>query len=339
MKRVTATIMGIASHLPETVLSNEQLSEEFESWDEARVTAKTGILARRIASPGECASDLGVIAARKLFDSSISKAENVDFLLYCTQSPDYFLPTTACLLQDRLGLGTGCGAIDINQGCSGFVYGLAVAKGLVESGAARCVLLITADTYTRYVNRRDRGTRPIFGDGAAATLIGVAQAAHEIIGPFVLGTDGRGAKNLIVASGGLRNPLTIDTLREREDGNGRSDQYLYMNGAEVFAFALRVVPDAVGRLLNRSGLDMEDVDHFVFHQANTFMLERLRDKLKIPPEKFVIDMKDTGNTGSASIPIVLDRALGHGRIRPGDRVLLLGFGVGYSWAAAMVHFR
>ncbi len=342
MSRTNAAITHIAHHLPERVLTNEQLAVEYGSWDGPKILAKTGISARHVAAPGECASDLGVAAARKLLDAARCPAREVDFLLFCTQSPDHLLPTTACLVQDRLGLGTRCGAIDVNQGCSGFVYGLALAKGLVEGGMAGKVLLINADTYTKYVNPRDRSTRTIFGDGAAATLIepvgAGGEGGGEPIGPFVFGTDGSGAPNLIVPSGGQRHPRTAESAVEREDENGnwRSDDDLFMNGAEIFAFTLRAVPSAVGQLLDRSGLGMKDVDHYVFHQANKFMLERLRQKLEIPPEKFAITMEATGNTVSASIPIALEREKARGRIRPGDRVMLMGFGVGYSWAATMI---
>jgi 3-oxoacyl-[acyl-carrier-protein] synthase-3 len=334
----TAAIKAIAYHLPEYVLTNGQLARELGAWDEEKITAKTGIVSRRLAAPTECASDLGAAAARALFETGACAPEGVDFLLYCTQSPDYLLPTTACLLQDRLGLGTGCGAVDINQGCSGFVYGLAMARALVENGTARNVLLITAETYSKYINPRDRSARTIFGDGAAATLIGPAGPGPDPIGPFVFGTDGSGAPNLIVPSGGSRRPRTPETAVEREDvsGNLRSDDNLYMNGGEIFAFTLEAVPAAVRRLLRESGSRAEDVDYFIFHQANIYMLERLRAKLEIPPEKFAVSMEDTGNTVSSTIPIALARARARGQVRPGDRVMLVGFGVGYSWAAAMM---
>jgi 3-oxoacyl-[acyl-carrier-protein] synthase-3 len=342
MSRLNAAITHIAYHLPERLLTNEQLAREFGSWDEAKITAKTGIVSRHVAAPEHCASDLGVAAARALLDSAACPPRDIDFLLFCTQSPDYLLPTTACLMHSRLGLEARCAAIDINQGCSGFVYGLALAKGLVERGIAGRVMLINSDTYTRYLNPRDRSTRTIFGDGAAATLIesvgGERSGDGDLIGPFVFGTDGSGAPNLIVPTGGLRRRPTAESSVEREDesGNWRSDDNLYMNGAEIFAFTLRAVPEAVHQLLDRAGLGRDDVDYYVFHQANKFMLERLRQKLEIPPEKFAITMEETGNTVSSSIPIALEREKSRGRVRSGDRVMLVGFGVGYSWAATMI---
>jgi 3-oxoacyl-[acyl-carrier-protein] synthase III len=333
-----AAIKAVSSYLPAGKLTNEQLAEEFGDWHASQILSKTGVAVRSVAAPDECASDLGVAAAKRLFESDTRSPDEVDFLIFCTQSPDYFTPTTACLMQDRLGLKTSCGAIDINQGCSGYVYGLALAKSLVEAGTAENVLLITADTYTKFINRRDRSLLTLFGDGAAATLVGSVPAESELIGPFVLGTDGRGANQIIVKAGGLRCPPTPETAVEREDqsGNWRSEQNLFMDGADVFGFALKTVPQALGQLLEKCGLTFEQIDFFIPHQANKFMLERLRAKMKIPAEKFWIDMEQCGNTVSSTIPIALESAMQQGRVKRGDRVALIGFGVGYSWGAAMV---
>jgi 3-oxoacyl-[acyl-carrier-protein] synthase-3 len=241
-------------------------------------------------------------------------------------------------MQDRLGLKTACGAIDFNQGCSGYVYGLALAKSLLESGTAANVLLITADTYTKFINRRDRSLRTLFGDGAAATWIGRVETKQDLIGPFIFGTDGRGANHIIVPAGGLRCPATAEMAFEKEDENGnwRSELNLYMNGAEVFNFAMNSVPSAMDQLLEKSGRTCEEIDFVILHQANKFMLERLRARMKIPSEKFWIDMAECGNTVSSTIPIALESARKQNRIKPGDRVALIGFGVGYSWSATIV---
>jgi 3-oxoacyl-[acyl-carrier-protein] synthase-3 len=333
-----AAIKAIKSFLPAGKLSNEQLAEEFGDWHAGQILSKTGVAVRGVAGPDETASDLGVAAGRRLFESGACAAEEIDFLLFCTQSPDYFTPTSACVMQDRLGLRTSCGAIDFNQGCSGYVYGLALAKSLIEAGTAATVLLITADTYTKFINRRDRSIRTLFGDGAAATLVTSIDADTEMIGPLVLGTDGRGANEIIVPAGGLRCRPTSETAIEKQDdaGNWRSAQNLYMNGADVFSFALRTVPPAVDQLLQKSGMTMDQVDFFVLHQANKFILERLRGKMKIAPEKFWIDMENCGNTVSSTIPIALESAIDQQRIKPGYRVAVVGFGVGYSWGAAMI---
>jgi 3-oxoacyl-[acyl-carrier-protein] synthase-3 len=339
MNSPRAGIRAIASFLPAARVTNEQLSREFGGdWTPSRILEKTGISARHVAAPGECASDLGVAAARRLFEAGACAPGDIDFLVFCTQSPDYFLPATACLVQTRLELPLSCGAIDLNQGCSGFVYGLAVAKGLVESGSADNVLLVTADTYSKYVNARDRGTRTLFGDGAAATLVSAVHSGRELIGPFVFGTDGRGADRLVVPAGGCRRPVSAETGVEQEgkDGNWRSEQNLYMNGPEIFSFTLQRVPPLVKALLAKSRLRAEEVDRYVFHQASRFMLEHLRSKLGIPSDKFSVCLSECGNTVSSTIPIALENDQREGRLRAGLTVMAVGFGVGLSWAGVIL---
>jgi len=338
MKRNRATIRYISSYFPGKQLTNHQLAQEFGDWDEHKILEKTGIAVRRVAGADECASDLGVAAAKQLFERGGCKSEEIDFLLFCTQSPDYFLPTTACIMQEQLGLRNDCGAIDFNQGCSGFVYGLALAKSLIETHAAANVLLITAETYSKFINPKDRSVRTIFSDAAAATLIGSVERKSETIGPFIFGTDGSGAQNLIVPAGGMRRPRTAETSIEKtfEDGNCRSEENLFMNGPEIFNFTLKAVPHAVERLLEKSNREVEQVDYFIFHQANKFMLERLRRKLNLPADKFWLDMEHCGNTVSSTIPIALESAKMQGKIHEGDNIMLVGFGVGYSWAATMI---
>lgn len=340
MRETRAAIKAISSYLPAAKLTNEQLAEEFGDVEARVILERTGIRVRSIAGRDECASDLGAAAARHLFESGACRPEEIDFLLFCTQSPDYFLPATACIVQDALGLRTDCGAVDFNQGCSGYVYGLSFAKSLIETGTARNVLLVTADTYTKYINGRDRSVRTLFGDGAAATLIGAANesGAEDLIGPFVFGTDGRGAAQLIVPAGAMRQPLSAESVVESvdEQGNWRSPQNLYMNGPEIFNFTLRTVPQVMYELLEKSGRTLEEIDYVIPHQANKFMLERLQRRLKIPAEKFHIDLETTGNTVSSTIPLALESARKGARIKAGDVVALLGFGVGYSWAATIV---
>jgi len=336
-----AFIRAIEYHLPETVLSNAQLSAEFPGWSVEKIEEKTGISERRISAPGEFASDLGVSAVRRLFESGVCQPSEIDFILYCTQSPDYYLPTTACLLQERLSIPTTAGALDFNLGCSGYIYGLGLAKGLVETGQARNLLLVTAETYSKFIYPEDRSVRTLFGDGAAATLIQAAHSPVDCLGPFVYGTDGRGAGNLIVPSGGLRHPLRnrASDIIEDENGNRRTPDSLYMNGAEIFSFSLQAVPDVVHQALERASCSINEVDLFVFHQANHYMLEHLRRKLKIPPEKFVFALDKVGNTVSSTIPIALKQVQADQRLRKGQKVLLVGFGVGYSWGAAFIRWE
>ncbi|MGD0500281.1 MAG: ketoacyl-ACP synthase III [Bryobacteraceae bacterium] len=336
-----AAIKAIEYYLPEQILSSAQLAAEFPEWSPEKIEAKTGITQRHIAAEGECSSDLACAAAGRLFASGACGPADIDYLLLCTQSPDYFLPTTACVLQDRLGLPTSAGALDFNLGCSGFVYGLGVAQGLIATGQAANVLLITAETYSKFIHPRDKSVRTIFGDAAAATLVSAVDAAEPCLGPFVFGTDGSGAKNLIVPTGGMRRARTAESAAtvEDKDGNWRSEDNLYMNGAEIFNFTLRAVPECVERLLAKAARRMEDVDLFVFHQANRFMLDHLRRKLKIPAERFPVAMEHCGNTVSSTIPIALKIARERGQLQAGRLVMAVGFGVGYSWGAGFIRWR
>ena len=336
-----ASISSIEYHLPETVLSSAHLAAEFPDWAVDKIESKTGIRERHIARPDECASDLGLIAARKLFESGACTPETIDYVLFCTQTPDYFLPTTACILQDRLGIPTSAGALDFNLGCSGFVYGLSLAQGLIETGQSKRVLLITAETYSKFIHPLDKSVRTIFGDAAAATLIEAVESdGQPDIGPFVFGTDGKGANNLMVATGGMRSPRTEQTAIavEAESGNWRSPDNLFMDGPKIFEFTLRAVPQCVTQLLARSGKRVDQIDRFIFHQANEFMLDHLRKKLALPPERFSVALRDCGNTVSASIPIAMKDDRASGKFRETDLAMLVGFGVGYSWAATLVRW-
>lgn len=335
-------ILDIAGYLPEQLLTNDELAALYPEWPAEKILTKTGIGVRHIAAPGQTASDLAFEAAQKLFAQGKVGPDDVDFIILCTQAPDYVLPTTACILQERLGVSTAAGAFDINLGCSGFVYGLSVAKGLVETGAARCVLLLTSDTYSKYIHAGDKSVRTLFGDAAAATAI-VANhddADKASIGPFVFGTDGRGSKNLIVEAGGFRRPRDGDSGVERTDssGNVRTDENLYMNGADVMAFSLREVPAAIDKLLHKAQCTKDDINLFVLHQANKFMLEALRKRLKLSEEKLPICVENCGNTVSSTIPLALIELRERGRVVPGTTAMLVGFGVGYSWAACLVNF-
>lgn len=333
-----ARILGIEYHLPQATESNEDLAREHPDWQMDKIYEKSGIATRHIATAEETASDLGYLAARKLLETQLIDPSEIDYLLYCTQSPDHFFPSAACVLQDRLALGKHIGAFDFNLGCSGYVYGLQLAKQFVEAGTARNVLLITADTYTKYIHPHDRSVRTLFSDGAAATLVSPASDGLGEIGPFVLGTNGKGAENLIVPSGCFRTPRSPETAEEYTDDTGctRSRDNLYMNGPAIFTFAITTVPKTIRTLLAEASLSPEDVDWYVYHQANKFMLENLAVRSKVPPQKMVLAMEDVGNTVSSSIPIALQRYVEAGRIQPGHKLVLVGFGVGYSWGACVV---
>lgn len=321
-----AAIGPIAIHLPDLVETNAQLQAEFPRWDLAAIEAKTGIRQRHIARPDECASDLGVAAAERLFSDHGIDRSTIDFLLLCTQTPDYPLPTTACLLQHRLGLPTSIGALDFNLGCSGFVYGLSIAEGLIRSGAARRVLLITAETYSKYIEPGDRALRPIFGDGAAATLV---EASNEpSLGAFVFGTDGSAADSLIVASGGARTEEHALRPRKRQRWGSR----LVMDGPALVDITLERIPRLIDEVLAKAGLARPDIDMMLMHQATWLMLSRLRERLDLDAEKCPLALEDVGNTVSSTIPILIHEERRKGRLQPGVQTMMVGFGVGFSWA-------
>lgn len=321
-----AAIGPIAIHLPEKIEHNDSLKEQFPKWDIPLIYAKTGIRARHIAGPDECASDLGVAAAEKLFAEHDIDRNSIDFLLFCTQTPDYVLPTTACLMQQRLGLPTSIGALDFNLGCSGFVYGLSLADGLIRSGIARRVLLITAETYSKYIDPTDRSLRTIFGDGAAATL--VEPSDKPSLGSFVFGTDGRGADTLLVTEGGARPKAHAVQPRKRK----RWPSSLYMDGPELVKFTLEVVPPLIEKVLAGAKWTRDDVDMYLLHQATRFMLEHLRERVSLDREHTPEALEDYGNTVSSTIPILIHDLRRSGRLTPGKKSMLIGFGVGLSWA-------
>ncbi|MCY2991973.1 MAG: ketoacyl-ACP synthase III [Planctomycetota bacterium] len=335
---MSAHILGIHGHLPEKVETNEDLGREQPDWDMPRIAAKTGILARHIAAADETACDLGYAAAKKLLQRELVPAAEIDYLIFSTQTPDHLLPSNACVLQHRLQLPTQIGAIDISPGCAGFVFGLQLAQGLIHSRAARNVLLVTAETYSKLIHPRDRAVRSLFGDGATATLIGATPDDAVGLGEFVVGTDGCGATSLIVPSGGFRLPRSAATAAEHVDAQGgvRSQDHLFMDGQAIFAFTLNTVPRAIAALFEKSGLTRDAVDWYVFHQANRFMLENLAKSAKLPQEKMVYHLAEVGNTVSSSIPLAIEAYVAAGRIQAGQKLLLVGFGVGFSWAACVV---
>lgn len=329
-------IKALAYTLPENEITNEQLVKEFPEWSVDKIADKVGINTRFVASENETSSDLAVKAAEKLFleNPNINK-EDIDFVLFCTQSPDYFLPTSACIIQNKLGLPTTCGALDFNLGCSGYIYGLSLAKGLILGGIANNVLLLTGETYSKYLHPKDKGNRTIFGDAGSATLISTEGFAE--IGNFSLGTDGKGAENLIVKTGGLRCKNPMNDLTFDEKANPTSSDYLYMNGSEIFNFTIEAVPELVKNTLLKNKLTNDEIEGFVFHQANKFMLNFLRKKLKINEEKFHYYMSEVGNTVSSTVPIVLYEKLKNRELH--GNILLGGFGVGYSWGGCVINIK
>jgi len=297
-----------------------------------KIVNKVGIDQRHIAKPDETSADLATKAAEKLFAEYDIDKSSIDFILFCTQSPDYFLPTSACLIQEKLKIPTSCGALDFNLGCSGYVYGLSLAKGLLLGGIANNILFLTGETYSKFMHPKDKGNRTLFGDAGSATLISTDGFAE--IGNFSLGTDGKGAKNLIVKTGGMRNREKVDDVKFDENGNPISSDHLYMNGAEIFNFTIEAVPPLIEDTLKKNDIPFEEVDSFIFHQANKFMLNYLRKKLKIEESKFPYFMREVGNTVSSTLPIVMYEEMKTNNLK--GNILLAGFGVGYSWGATII---
>lgn len=329
-----AYINAISYYLPNKVVTNEELVKEFPEWSVDKVAQKVGVDSRHIAAEDETAGDMAEKAARKLFEEYQIDPKSIDFLLLCTQSPDYFLPSTACVLQDRLGISTTAGAFDYNLGCSGCIYGLAMAKGLIAAGIAKNVLLLTAETYNKYLHPSDKSNRSIFGDGAAACLISTEGFAE--IGKFSLGTDGSGANHLIVKTGASRQKTATGKSVEDDEGHVWYDDYLYMNGGAIFNFTLDAVPAMMKDILEKNKLSKDDIDYYVFHQANQFMLNTIRKVCVLPKDKFYVNLATTGNTVSSTVLIGLKECLKDGTIQSGNIVLISGFGVGLSWGGTIL---
>lgn len=331
-----AYIKAISYYLPERVVTNEELVSEFPEWSVDKVAQKVGVYARHLAAPDETAGDMAEKAARKLFAEHGIDPSEIDFVMLCTQSPDYFLPSTACILQDRLGIPTTAGAFDYNLGCSGCIYGMAMAKGLIAAGIAKNILLLTAETYNKYLHPQDKSNRSIFGDGAAACLISTEGFAE--IGEFVLGTDGSGADNLIVKTGASRMKTATGKFVEDEEGHLWHDDYLYMNGSAIFNFTLDAVPAMMTQILTKNNMQKEHVDYYVFHQANKFMLNTIRKVCTLPKDKFYVDLEQVGNTVSSTILIGLKDCINQGTIKADMKVMVAGFGVGLSWGGTILKF-
>lgn len=327
-----AYIKAISYYLPVKVVTNDQLVEEFPEWTVDKIAKKIGINERHIAAEDETAGDMAFKAAEKLIVENHIDKSTIDFVLLCTQSPDYFLPSTSCIIQSRLGLPTKCGAFDFNLGCSGYEYGLAVAKGLIISGVAKNVLLLTAETYNKHIHPKDKGNRTIFGDGASASLI--SSEGFAKIGEFVLGSDGSGYDRLIHKTGAMRHYQPMNDYHEDENGTPLSSDHLFMDGKAIFDFTSDIVPPMIEEALKKNQMTSDNVDLYVFHQANKYMINYLRKLMEIEKDKFYIYMENVGNTVSSTIPIALCEAQKEGRLH--GNIVLAGFGVGLSYGATII---
>ena len=318
-------IKDITYFFPKSHESNEDLKQDNPDWDMDKITAKTGVTKRFISDSNQTALDLGVSAAKLMLEGSEKLTKEIDLLILVTQSPDYILPTSACIIQQKLNLPNNCMAFDINLGCSGFVYGLSVAGSLIESKVASKALIICADSYTKYIENDDRTNRPIFSDAGAATLI--VNSELDNIGSFVTGTDGSGYESLIVRQGGAR------------DLNPSSNKILEMNGSEVFLFTMKRIPATVKELLLKEKTSIDEIDLFIFHQASKLVIDNLTRLLHLNPAKVYRNYEKKGNTVSATIPIALKDANDEGLLHQNSKVMIIGFGVGLSWGATILNWE
>ena len=318
-------MIRISVAYPRKKVTNFQLESESDLKDYTSFFKKIGIESRNICDVDETGLDLAVEACSNVL-KGVNK-DGIDFIVYCTQTPDYLLPTTACVLQERLGLSDNCGAFDYNLGCSGYVYGLMMCKGLIESGIAKKVLLVTAETYSKLLKKEDVFNRCIFGDAATATVFDAELASR--IGEFDFGTDGSGADKLIVSAGASKTNFN-KVLTDKD--------YFYMDGPKVYKFSIEKIPNSIFQCLDKNNLDIDEIDYFVFHQANELMLSKLQARLNIPHDKFHMNVRFKGNTVSNTIPIALNESFDAFKIKKGSKVLVCGFGVGFSWATTVLNF-
>jgi 3-oxoacyl-[acyl-carrier-protein] synthase-3 len=332
-------ITNISSYFPESRLTNAMLQNEFPDLKIKELTRLTGVFSRAVSNENETSVDMAVQAAQQLFLREGVNQSAIDFVIFCSAGGDFITPASACIIQDKLGLPQQCGAFDFNQGCTGYIYGMSLADSLIKAGNASHVLLLTSETITKTIHPKDKANRAIFGDAATASLIRVSQGGSKM-GTFIFGTDGSRFDQIIIKHGRERFPLprfAEDDFLD-EFGNVRNHAHFYMNGSEVFNFSVAKAPELVQALLEQSNLELEDISLFVFHQANRIILETIGRKLKIPEEKIVIELENTGNTVSSTIPIALQKAMESGRCKRGDKILIAGFGVGFSWGGTVIDF-
>jgi len=335
-----AYINGISYYLPEKELTNKELSDMYPEWSVDKISQKTGIYSRHIADKEEFVSDMAIAALNKLISEFEIDKQTIDYLILCTQSPDFSLPTTACIIQDKVGLPKTCGALDINLGCSGYIYGLGLAKGLILTEQAKNVVFITSETYSKLLHPKDKSNRTIFGDGASATLITSNPNPKYFaasIKKFKYGTDGSGFDKLIVKNSGQNFEDALNEDVYDEEGNFVSnDDFLYMNGREIFNFTAFEVPKLVEDTLKENALTMSDISRVIFHQANAYMLDFIRKRCNIDKDIFFVSMDDVGNTVSSTIPIAFRRLIDENKLKKGNKILLSGFGVGLSMGGVVL---
>lgn len=330
-------LRDIEYYLPEDRVTNETLRRENPEWDMSQVVDRSGVRTRHIAKEDETALDLALRACKKLFKKNPELYSQIDGVVFCTQSPDYIMPPNSCILHKELELPENLFCFDFNLACSGYVYGLAIIRGLLLSGVVKNVLFVTGDTYSKYLNQKDRSTRVLFGDGAAVTWISQDPSRGGII-DIQCATSGQFYDRFIIPGGACRKLRAeeIPFVKEGQEARVFGPLDIHMDGMAILGFVNSRVPAQVEEILGRNHLTVDDIDLFIFHQASKMALDSLIRLLEIKPEKVFINLDQVGNTVSASIPIALKDAIDQGKVSSGDKVLLSGFGVGLSWATAII---
>ena len=332
---INCDIKYIEYVLPSVKLDNNFFKVTNPDYNFIKFEKNVGIQSRYICNEDESTLTLAIKAVNKLIEKNKIQTNDIDFLILCTQSPEYMLPTTSCIIQERCGLPTSIGALDINLGCSGYTYALSMAKAMIGSGQAKNVLLVTSETYSKYINKKDLVNSLLFGDAATATLI--SKSEYNGIANFIFGTDGSGYDKLIVKNN-FFNKATIAPEKTYSNFNVYTDNNLYMDGPEVFNFTLEKIPTLVEEIYKKNKTNNESISKYIFHQANMMLLEFVRRKAKIDKSKMFYSLSNTGNTVSNTIPIALKEYL---KIRGNDdeKIVLAGFGVGLSWCGGVINLR
>jgi len=332
------TIQQIEYYLPKLSISNDDLAKENPDWDFDKIKGKTGVFSRHIAGVNETSLDLAINAVEKVFIKDNSIKGKIDSILYCTQSPDYIMPSNSFLIHKHFGFNQNVWTFDYNLACSGFVYGLAIANGILKTGLAKNIMLITSETYSKYIDPKDRSTRTLFGDGAAVSIL--SEFDRQGILDIVLASDGHKFDTFYIPEGGCRLPVRFKKSGMLIDDNEEvlSSEYIHMDGFAVWQFISKNVSDQVVNILNRNNLNVNDIDLFIFHQASKLTLDSLMKMLKIKEDKVYINLSEKGNTVSASIPIALKDAYDEGKLKRGDLILISGFGVGLSWGSIIMRY-
>lgn len=331
--KIFAKILEIETFIPDTLISNETLSKELKL-DIDYINKVTGIKYRYASDINDISSDIAVKAAEKLFSRNQKLRKEIDYLIFCTQTFDYASPTSACIIQHKLNLNKNIGSIDIGLGCSGFTYCLSLAKALIENGQVKKILLLTSETLTKYLHPLDKSTRLLFGDGACATVIGI-ENNQEYIGKFCFGTDGSKADIMHFKDGGFRNKTQNNSsyIAQKDEG-----VYFNMDGIKVFEFSINEIPNLINQILNKNNqaTDFSDINWVILHQASKIVLDTLQKKANIPISKFLISLDQYGNTVSSTIPMTIKYYLDNKTIKNGDKILIIGFGVGLSWCGTVI---